>query len=128
MPGEHGRRHKNARYPVYLDDDGAVAPLPLKSMDVSVVEAKAARLKRFAELRWRPDTSLWSSDQEVTDSIVTHLASVCLLTQGGPYAIIYVSFALLFCTPMLVATIKEQERAAIAPLVGEFQLLASHSQ
>ena len=34
--------------------------------DVSVVEAKAARLKRYAELRWRPDTSLWSKDQEAS--------------------------------------------------------------
>jgi putative transposase len=34
--------------------------------DVSVVEAKAARLKRYAELRWRPDTSLWSLDQGVS--------------------------------------------------------------
>jgi len=28
--------------------------------DVSVGEAKAARLKRYAELRWRPDASPWS--------------------------------------------------------------------
>ncbi|MDQ2885672.1 MAG: RNA-guided endonuclease TnpB family protein [Chloroflexota bacterium] len=28
--------------------------------DVSVGEAKAARLKRYAELRWRPETSSWS--------------------------------------------------------------------
>jgi putative transposase len=34
--------------------------------DVSVVEAKAARLRRYAELRWRPDTSPWSLDQEVS--------------------------------------------------------------
>jgi IS605 OrfB family transposase len=34
--------------------------------DVSVGEAKAARLKRYTELRWRPDTSLWSLDQEVS--------------------------------------------------------------
>jgi putative transposase len=29
-------------------------------LDVSVSEAKAARLKRYAELRWRPETSPWS--------------------------------------------------------------------
>jgi hypothetical protein len=29
--------------------------------DVSVGEAKAARLKRYAELRWRPDSAIRSS-------------------------------------------------------------------
>jgi putative transposase len=38
----------------------------LEGPDVSVVEAKAARLKRYAELRWRLDTSLWSLDQGVS--------------------------------------------------------------
>jgi putative transposase len=34
--------------------------------DVSIAEAKAARLKRYAELRWISDTSHWSLDQVVS--------------------------------------------------------------
>jgi len=34
--------------------------------DVSIAEAKAARLKRYAELRWISDTSHWSKDQVVS--------------------------------------------------------------
>ncbi len=34
--------------------------------DVSIAEAKAARLKRYAELRWISDTSRWSLDQAVS--------------------------------------------------------------
>jgi putative transposase len=35
-------------------------------LDISVGEAKAVRLKRYAELRWRPETSPWFSDQGVS--------------------------------------------------------------
>jgi putative transposase len=42
----------------------SVAPEPSGS-DVSAREAKAARLRRYAELRWMPEASPWSLDQGV---------------------------------------------------------------
>jgi hypothetical protein len=40
----------------------SVAPGSLDGPDVSASEAKAARLKRYAELRWMPEASPRSQD------------------------------------------------------------------